>query len=180
MKHRVVDSPLGPLTLVIDDEGALVRLAMADQRHLPDAATFGERDDTVAGAAAAQLEEYFAGTRTSFDLALAPVGTAFQRRVWDALVAIPYGETWTYGRLATHLGAPGASRAVGLANGRNPLGIVVPCHRVVGADGSLTGYAGGVERKRWLLDHERGRQRLAQAHPAEDDSQFVARTRATN
>ena len=156
MKHRIVDSPLGPLTLVVDDEGALVRLAMPDQRHLPDAAAFGERDDTVAADAVAQLAEYFAGTRTAFDLALNPTGTPFQHRVWGALRGIPYGETWSYGRLATHLGSPGASRAVGLANGRNPIGIVVPCHRVVGADGSLTGYAGGVARKEWLLAHERG------------------------
>lgn len=161
MKHRIIDSPLGPLTLVVDDGGALVRLAMADQRHLPDAARFGERDDTAAADAAAQLAEYFAGSRTSFDLPLAPVGTPFQHRVWDALRDIPYGETWSYGRLAAHLGSPGASRAVGLANGRNPIAIIVPCHRVIGANGALTGYAGGVERKQWLLAHERGDHLLA-------------------
>lgn len=156
MKHRIVDSPLGPLTLVVDDNGTLVRLSMADQRHLPDAAGFGVRDDTVASDAVAQLGEYFAGTRTRFDLRLAPAGTAFQTRVWDALRDIPFGETRTYGELAALIGRPGASRAVGLANGRNPIAIVVPCHRVVGASGALTGYAGGVERKAWLLAHERG------------------------
>lgn len=155
MKHRVIDSPIGPLTLVVDDAGALTGVYMAEHAHAPDAAARGVRDDTVAPEAAAQLVEYFAGTRTSFDLVVAPVGTAFQRRVWAALREIPYGQTWTYGRLAAHLGNPRASRAVGLANARNPLSIVVPCHRVVGTRGSLTGYAGGVARKRWLLDHER-------------------------
>lgn len=155
MKHRVIDSPIGPLTLVVDDAGALTGVYMAEHAHAPDAAARGVRDDTVAPESAAQLAEYFAGTRTAFDLVVAPVGTAFQRRVWAALREIPYGQTWTYGRLAAHLGNPRASRAVGLANARNPLSIVVPCHRVVGARGSLTGYAGGVARKRWLLDHER-------------------------
>ena len=155
MKHRIVDSPIGPLTLVVDDDGALVRLAMDRQAHLPDAAAFGERDDAVAPDAAAQVAQYFAGTRQAFDLVLAPVGTPFQRRVWDALAEIGFGDTATYGDIANRIGAPGAARAVGLAVGRNPIGIVVPCHRVVGSAGALTGYAGGVDRKQWLLAHER-------------------------
>ena len=104
----------------------------------------------------AQLVEYFAGERTSFDLPLAPTGSDFQQKVWAALRTIPYGDTWSYGRLAEAIGQPGAARAVGLANGRNPISIVVPCHRVVGSSGKLTGYAGGVERKAFLLDLERG------------------------
>jgi len=106
--------------------------------------------------AAAQLAEYFAGDRRTFDLPLAPEGTTFQRRVWDALLRISYGETWSYGRLAREIGSPSASRAVGAANGKNPLSIIVPCHRVVGVNGALTGYAGGVTAKQWLLAHERG------------------------
>lgn len=154
MRHRIVESPIGPVTLVVDDAGRLAGVYLSEHAHAP--ATYGARDDTVAADAAAQLGEYFAGTRTMFDLDLAAVGTEFQRRVWKALGDIPYGQTWTYGQLAAHLGSPKASRAVGLANGRNPFSIVVPCHRVVGAGGALTGYAGGVQRKQWLLDHERG------------------------
>jgi len=156
MRHRAVDSPLGPLTLVVDDDGALCGVYLDDQRHRPDVAALGVPDDSVAPDAVAQLAEYFAGSRRVFDLALAPRGTDFQRRVWAGLAAIPHGETRTYGELAAALGAPGASRAVGAATGRNPLSIVVPCHRLVGAGGALTGYAGGTDRKRWLLAHERG------------------------
>jgi methylated-DNA-[protein]-cysteine S-methyltransferase len=113
-------------------------------------------DHPVLAAARTQLAEYFARERREFDLPLAPTGTAFQRRVWDALRAVPYGATVPYGEIARRLGLPpGASRAVGLANGANPVSIVVPCHRVVGADGSLTGYGGGLDRKRYLLDLER-------------------------
>lgn len=153
--HTVVDSPIGPLTLVATD-GVLSGLYMRTQRHLPEAATFGARDDGPFGEATRQLAEYFAGDRTDFDLRLRLEGTAFQRQVWAALRDIPYGETWSYGQLAAHIGSPGASRAVGLANGRNPVAIVVPCHRVVGANGKLTGYGGGLERKQLLLDLERG------------------------
>jgi methylated-DNA-[protein]-cysteine S-methyltransferase len=110
--------------------------------------------DDALPAASAQLTEYFDGGRLSFDLPLAPVGTAFQHSVWALIAAIPFGETRTYGELATELGRPSASRAVGTATGRNPISIVVPCHRVVGSTGRLTGYAGGVERKAFLLDHE--------------------------
>lgn len=101
-----------------------------------------------------QLEEYFAGSRTEFDLPLDPVGTPFQRRVWDLLRTIPYGATTSYGELARRLGDPRATRAVGAANGRNPIPIIVPCHRVVGSHGELTGFGGGIDRKRWLLEHE--------------------------
>lgn len=103
-----------------------------------------------------QLAEYFAGRRTEFTMPLTLRGTDFQRKVWAGLQQIPYGETWSYGQLADHLGRPTASRAVGLANGKNPIGVIVPCHRVVGANGSLTGYGGGLERKQFLLDFERG------------------------
>ena len=156
--HAVVDSPIGPLTLVATPEG-LAGLYMDAQRHLPASDRFGDPDTGAAAAVLdacrAQLAEYFAGDRTAFDLPLAMEGTDFQRRVWAALLDIPYGETESYGQLAERIGRPGASRAVGLANGRNPVSIVVPCHRVVGAAGALTGYGGGIERKRHLLDLER-------------------------
>jgi methylated-DNA-[protein]-cysteine S-methyltransferase len=153
--HTVVDSPVGPLTLVQDD-GQLAGLYMDDQRHLPDPARHGDRDDDVLPALCEQLTDYFAGELTRFDVPLTMHGTPFQRRVWHALQEIPYGSTWSYGQLADHIGQPGASRAVGLANGRNPIGIVVPCHRVVGSTGKLVGYGGGLARKRLLLELESG------------------------
>ncbi len=153
--HTVTESPVGPLTLVADD-GLLCGLYMADHRHRPDPDTFGARDPAAFGPAIEQLGAYFAGELTDFDLELAPQGTPFQSRVWSALCDIPYGETFTYGRLAAHIGRPTASRAVGLANGKNPLSIIVPCHRVIGSDGSMTGYGGGLERKRFLLALEQG------------------------
>jgi methylated-DNA-[protein]-cysteine S-methyltransferase len=152
-QHTVIDSPYGPLTLVADD-GVLCGLYMTGQRHRPPQETFGERDDTPFGDTIDQLEAYFVGGLTDFTLELRLTGTEFQRRVWEELRKIPYGETRTYGQLADALGHPTASRAVGLANGRNPVGIIVPCHRVVGADGRLTGYGGGLDRKRRLLDFE--------------------------
>lgn len=154
-QHTVIDSPYGPLTLVADD-GTLCGLYMSEQRHRPPEETFGARDETPFGAAEEQLTAYFAGELTEFILQLRLHGTPFQRSVWEQLTKIPYGETRTYGDLADALGNPNASRAVGLANGRNPVGIIVPCHRVVGSDGSLTGYGGGLERKQRLLDFERG------------------------
>ncbi|MFJ4946117.1 methylated-DNA--[protein]-cysteine S-methyltransferase [Streptomyces albidoflavus] len=154
--HTVLDSPCGPLTLVASGGGVLSGLYMEGQRHRPAQDTFGLRDDRPFGEAADQLAAYFAGTRTAFDLELRLDGTPFQRSVWEQLCAIPYGETRSYGRLAEALGSPSASRAVGLANGRNPVSIIVPCHRVVGASGSMTGYGGGIDRKRALLAHERG------------------------
>ncbi|WP_170312827.1 methylated-DNA--[protein]-cysteine S-methyltransferase [Prescottella subtropica] len=151
--HTVVDSPIGPLTLVRGSDG-LCGLYMHEQRHLPAPERFGARRDTGFDAVIDQLAEYFAGERTAFTLDVAPSGTEFQQRVWAALRTIPYGDTWTYLQLAEQLGNPAAIRAVAAANGRNPIGIVVPCHRVIGSDGSLTGYAGGLDRKRFLLDLE--------------------------
>ena len=154
-RHRMIDSPLGLLTLVVDDAGRLTGLYLAGQRHRPVDSDFGVRDNRVAGDVADQLGEYFAGRRTGFDLDLAPHGTAFQRRVWRALLYVPCGTTTTYGSLAASLGmGAGSGRAVGAAVGRNPISIIVPCHRVLGGDGRLTGYAGGLERKQWLLRHE--------------------------
>ena len=156
MTYAVIDSPLGRLTLVATDQGELAGLYMEEHRHRPPLETFGVRDDSVLPEVVQQLKEYFAGERTSFDVPLALTGTPFQQRVWAALQDIPYGETTTYGELAASLGlVPGASRAVGLANGKNPVSIIVPCHRVVGSTGSLTGYGGGLDRKQRLLDHER-------------------------
>jgi len=126
---------------------------MVNQTYEPDRAGW-EPADTAFAAAVDQLEEYFAGQRTEFELELELAGTPFQRRVWSALMTIPYGQTRSYGEIAMQLDAPGASRAVGLANGRNPIAIIVPCHRVIGANGKLTGYGGGLSRKRALLDLE--------------------------
>jgi methylated-DNA-[protein]-cysteine S-methyltransferase len=144
---HVIPSPIGPITLTSDHK-ALTGLYVedrgpADATQLP---LFTEVER--------QLEEYFAGSRTSFDIPLAPKGTPFQLDVWSALTRIPYGETWTYAKLAVELGRAGAARAVGSANGRNPISIVIPCHRVIGSAGSLTGYGGGLPAKRFLLDLE--------------------------
>ncbi len=149
-----VESPVGVLTLSGSD-GVLTGLYMHDQRHAPALPADYVRDDFAFEDVVAQLEAYFAGALTEFDVELEPQGTEFQRRVWAGLREIPYGETISYGELARRVGSPRASRAVGLANGRNPLGIIVPCHRVIGADGRLTGYGGGIDRKAWLLEHER-------------------------
>jgi methylated-DNA-[protein]-cysteine S-methyltransferase len=146
----VVDSPIDPL-LLVGDEAGLRELQMAPHSP-PDGAT---EDPGPLRAAAEQLAAYFAGDLTAWELPLAPVGTPFQQKVWAALREIPFGTTTTYGRIATDLGQPTASRAVGLANGRNPIAVIQPCHRVVGSNGSLTGFGGGLPRKRWLLDHER-------------------------
>ncbi|MGW3992772.1 methylated-DNA--[protein]-cysteine S-methyltransferase [Amycolatopsis sp. NPDC004772] len=155
--HAVVDSPCGPLTLVAEG-AALCGLYMVDQRHRPDELTFGTHDPGagIFDRAETELKEYFAGQRHEFDVPLTFVGTPFQQSVWAQLRKIPYGTTISYGQLADRLGNPAASRAVGLANGKNPIGIIVPCHRVVGSTGSLTGYGGGLERKRYLLDFEQG------------------------
>ncbi|MGW6566266.1 methylated-DNA--[protein]-cysteine S-methyltransferase [Streptomyces sp. NPDC054975] len=155
VRHTVVDSPYDPLTLVAVD-GVLSRIHMTDQRHRPAEETFGAPDPRPFGETVRQLDAYFAGELTAFELPLNLIGTPFQLRVWERLRHIPYGQTRTYGELAEELGNPGASRAVGLANGKNPVSIVVPCHRVVGASGSLTGYGGGLDRKRRLLAFESG------------------------
>ncbi len=155
--HTVIESPVGPITLVASG-GVLTGLYLDRQRHAPHPESFGETTDTSHepfSEAARQLEDYFDGKRTEFDVPLRLAGTPFQRRVWAALAEIPYGETASYGQLAGRIGQPTAARAVGLANGRNPVAIIVPCHRVVGSDGSLTGYGGGLERKQYLLAFER-------------------------
>ncbi len=148
------ESPIGRL-LLTSDGTALTGLYMEPSRKAQCIDGWIE-DVTVAplSAAVRQLTEYFDGTRREFDLPLRLQGTVFQQRVWRQLTEIPYGQTWSYGQLARRIDKPSASRAVGLANGRNPISILVPCHRVIGADGSLTGYGGGIERKRWLLVHE--------------------------
>lgn len=159
-----IDSPVGPLTLVAE-RGALTGLYMSDQRHRPPGETLGSRLRQVDSAEDAalftsverQLAAYFNGTLTSFDVPLNLIGTTFQQQVWQALCGIAHGETISYGELARRVGQPGAARAVGMANGRNPIGIIVPCHRVIGANGSMTGYDGGLDRKRFLLDLEKRR-----------------------
>lgn len=150
-----VDSPIGPLTLVASD-GAVTRIMMDAQRHAPAIAPEWTRDDAWFASVAAQLHAYFARELTTFDIPMRLDGTPFQQRVWHALTEIPFGTTQSYGEIARRVGSPDASRAVGLANGRNPIAIVVPCHRVVGSNGNLIGYGGGLDRKRWLLAHEAG------------------------
>jgi methylated-DNA-[protein]-cysteine S-methyltransferase len=152
-QHTVVDSPYGPLTLVATD-GLLSGLYMVQQRHRPAEETFGAPDPRPFVEARRQLDAYFDRRLTDFALPLHLAGTPFQRSVWAQLERIPYGETRSYGELAEALGKPGASRAVGLANGKNPVGIIVPCHRVIGSTGSLTGYGGGLDRKQRLLVFE--------------------------
>lgn len=150
-----ISSPLGPLRLFARGE-ELTGVYLPDHEPAPPVqlADAPERTTPVLARAAAQLRAYFAGERTVFDLPLAPDGSGFQRLVWQALERIPYGVTRSYGELAAAIGRPAASRAVGSANSRNPISIIVPCHRVIGANGALTGYAGGMRAKRWLLEHE--------------------------
>jgi methylated-DNA-[protein]-cysteine S-methyltransferase len=154
-RTRTVDSPIGPLTLAGDDD-ALTHLIMHNQTHPPKGQDLWEGDDSVFPEVVDQLEAYFAGELTEFKVTTRLEGTEFQRRVWNALCDIPYGETESYGQLAGRIGQPTASRAVGLANGRNPIAIIVPCHRVIGASGTLVGYGGGLDRKQKLLGLERG------------------------
>ncbi|MCL2781678.1 MAG: methylated-DNA--[protein]-cysteine S-methyltransferase [Actinomycetia bacterium] len=154
MRYAHIDSPLGAL-LLVGDESGLAGLHLTTGRGAITPSPAWEPAATADFAdARAQLDEYFAGARQRFELALRPAGTPYQLRVWAALRDIPYGATTSYGELAAAIGSPAGARAVGLANGRNPISIIVPCHRVVGADGSLTGYGGGLPAKRWLLDHE--------------------------
>ena len=155
MQFRTVESPVGLLTLAGNGR-RLMHLWVVDQTNEPGHGGW-ERNDKAFPDAVEQLDAYFAGERREFDLELDLVGTNFQRRVWEALRTIPYGETRSYGYVAEQIGSPRAFRAVGLANGRNPIGIIVPCHRVIGANGTLIGYGGGLERKRTLLELERGR-----------------------
>ena len=156
MTYTFTDSPIGRLLLAGDDAG-LRRIEFPEGRH-PQEPQPGWREERARfSEALRQLDAYFAGRLRRFELPLAPQGTGFQRSVWEALCLIPYGETLSYGELARRLGKPGASRAVGLANGRNPLPIVIPCHRVVGSDGSLTGFGGGLPTKTKLLRLEGAR-----------------------
>lgn len=155
--QRTIDSPIGPLSVVVDGDAvvaigfeAAVPQAWADARPVP------RGEVVVLDRAEDQLREYFAGTRRDFDLPLAPSGTEFQQAAWKALTAIPYGETRTYGEQAVAIGRPSAVRAIGAANGANPIPVVVPCHRVIGASGELTGFRGGIDTKRFLLDLESG------------------------
>lgn len=151
--HTVVASPVGDLTVLVDGD-AVCGVYFDGHLRGPASDELGARDDDGIVAVRRQLNEYFAGERTVFDLALAPQGNAFQLRVWELLRAIPYGQTRSYGELARELGDGSLAQAVGAANARNPLSIIVPCHRVIAADGGLTGYAGGLERKRFLLELE--------------------------
>ena len=164
MRSRTLDTPIGELTLLASDDG-LTHVLFADQEPAdvglgPDDHDDGTGPDPVLDAAARQLTEYFAGERRDFDLPLDLDGTEFQRAAWRALADVPYGETRSYAEQADAIGRPGAFRAVGAANGRNPVPIVLPCHRIVGADGSLTGFGGGLAVKERLLRHEQSQQQL--------------------
>jgi methylated-DNA-[protein]-cysteine S-methyltransferase len=153
MISAVHESPVGELTLM-SNGNALTAVLFENPRYaLPEQP---RGDDKIIASTRRQLDQYFAGKLKSFDLPLAPQGTPFQQRVWQALQAIPYGVTRSYGEQAKAIGNPAAVRAVGLANGRNPISIIIPCHRVIGANGTLTGYGGGIERKQFLLDLEQG------------------------
>jgi len=149
-----IDTPIGRMLLAGNADG-LTHVGLPEARHPLAIPPGWQRDPRTLATASRQFEAYFAGTLDAFDLRLAPRGTPFQRQVWDALLSIPYGVTISYVELARRIGKPAASRAVGLANGANPLAIVIPCHRVIGANGSLTGYGGGLTAKRFLLDLER-------------------------
>ena len=155
-KHRwgVIDTPVGPLAATIDGAGRLTHLGFSKAEHKRIAAEGGERDDEAIAPVARQIGEYFSGKRRSFDFPLAAKGTEFQKQVWAALLKIPFGSTTTYAALAAKVGRPGAFRAVGRANATNPIALIVPCHRVIGTDGTLTGYAGGIPIKQKLLELE--------------------------
>lgn len=156
MNYAWAESPVGRLLLAGADVLSLIAFPRGSNHNAPEA-DWKPSDAPFLRQAALQIEEYFRGIRRQFDLDLKPTGTPFQLDVLDALATIPYGETRSYGEIATQIGRPGAVRAVGAANGRNPLPIVLPCHRVIGADGSLTGFGGGLETKRYLLDLEGAR-----------------------
>jgi methylated-DNA-[protein]-cysteine S-methyltransferase len=155
MIYTTFHSPIGEL-LLAGDGGGLQILSMQDAPRPRRIGSAWNRDDAAFADVRHQLEEYFTGSRDTFEVELSLRGNPFEQRVWAELLKIPYGETASYGQVATAIGAPSAPRAVGLANGRNPVAVIVPCHRVIGANGSLTGYGGGLERKRYLLDLEAG------------------------
>jgi methylated-DNA-[protein]-cysteine S-methyltransferase len=163
LRSTVVDSPVGPLTIVASDRGVRAVMWPDDVGRVPIGAATHDPGHPIVVVAARQLAEYFAGERERFDLPLDAIGTDFQRSAWTALSTIPFATTISYGEQAALMGDRRKARAVGAANGRNPISIIVPCHRVVGADGSLTGFAGGVDTKSWLLTHER---RVAARRPA--------------
>ncbi len=156
MNYAWMESPVGKL-LIAGDEQGLRYLLFGEGRHAAKPRPEWSESRDALQDATEQLSEYFEGRRRSFELSVAPEGTAFQRCVWQALRAIPYGETISYGELARRIGSPKAARAVGLANGANPIAIVIPCHRVIGSDGRLTGYGGGLQTKEWLIGLEKGR-----------------------
>ncbi|ANW66064.1 cysteine methyltransferase [Mycobacterium sp. djl-10] len=158
IRYRMINSPIGMLTLA-GRGPVLTNLRMVDQTYEPDRADWA-LDDRAFPDAVEQLDAYFAGELHTFDLRLEFEGTPFQRRVWEALRSIPYGETRSYGEIAMQIGSPTAFRAVGLANGHNPIAVIVPCHRVIGANGSLTGFGGGLDRKRTLLELEKSNSNL--------------------
>lgn len=160
MLTTVYHSPIGPLTLAADEQGLRHIIFSRGSRAFVTPSEW-QADASAFDNVQHQLGEYFKGIRQSFSLKLAPHGTAFQKRVWNALQSIPYNETCSYGDIAKRLGKPSASRAVGAANGANPLPIVIPCHRVIGSNGSLTGFGGGIPTKQWLLCHERGEGQLS-------------------
>ena len=147
------DTPIGEMTVAADDAG-LRHVLFPDNKYPPAGREGWRRDACALRAPREQLMAYFAGELRTFELSLAPAGTPFQKTVWTALAEIPFGRTWSYGELARHIGQDRAVRAVGAANGRNPLPVVLPCHRVIGADGSLTGFGGGLPLKKFLLEHE--------------------------
>jgi methylated-DNA-[protein]-cysteine S-methyltransferase len=153
-RYTVAPSPIGELLVLVDDDKRVTGLYVDTERGAPSIESHWDRDESACGTAVDQLDAYFAGELTAFDLDLNPVGTPFQLEVWSTLAAIPFAETLSYREVAEEVGRPLASRAVGQANGCNPISIIVPCHRVIAADGSLGGYGWGLERKQWLLDHE--------------------------
>ena len=156
MYYTYVDTPIGPF-LLAGDGHALFKASFTTGKQTRQPEPDWIRDPVPLSFAVEQVEEYFAGERTRFDLPLEIAGTAFQQDVWNVLRSIPFGQTWSYGRVAKALGRPGASRAVGAANGANVLPLIIPCHRVIGSDGKLTGFGGGLKTKKWLLDFESAR-----------------------
>lgn len=151
-----LSTPIGSVEVTVDESGAITSVSFVDATS-----TEVRICDDACVRAIRQLEEYFRGERRRFQIALAPEGTEFEHKVWAEVCRIPFGSTDTYGEIARRLGEPDAARAVGAANARNPIAIVIPCHRVIGSGGDLTGYAGGIDRKKWLLDHESDQQRFA-------------------
>ncbi len=150
-----LESPIGTVEVTVNEAAAVVSVAFVDEPR-----SEAEDGSTACARPLKQLQEYFRGERRGFELALEPEGTEFEHKVWNEVRRIPFGATDTYGEIAKRLGDPDAARAVGVANARNPIAIIVPCHRVIGAHGDLTGYAGGLDRKKWLLDMESGQSRL--------------------